>query len=207
MTRLREADIAAALAHAGDGRLRGDHDFNPHMDPNVEDLRPAAVLVPLIERAGGWSVVLTRRADSLRQHAGQVAFPGGRLDPGDASLEAAALREAWEEIGLPPTQVRLLGRLDDYVTITRYRVTPVVGVIHGDFTPRLDPREVASLFEAPLDFLVDAANHQRHMREWQGRERHYYVIPTEPDRVWGATAGMLVRLAERLRPALHDAMA
>lgn len=153
---------------------------------------PAAVLVPLVVRPSGTTVLLTQRAAHLKRHAGQIAFPGGRRDPGDDSARATALREAREEVGLDPSHVEVLGELPEYRTRTGYRVTPVVGWI--DPLPPLapDPREVADIFEVPLDFVLDPANHQRHYREVEGQRRHFYALCWEERYIWGATAAMLV---------------
>ncbi len=159
---------------------------------------PAAVLVAVTDRPSP-GVILTQRTDSLRRHAGQIAFPGGRIDPADADAAAAALREAHEEIGLAPQAVELVGMADRYRTITGFEVQPVVGVIAPDlaFTPQ--PEEVAAVFEVPLDFVLDPANHVETSVEWQGRDRHYYEIAWQEHRIWGATAAMLVNLSRRLR--------
>jgi 8-oxo-dGTP pyrophosphatase MutT (NUDIX family) len=163
---------------------------------------PAAVLVPIVDRGleqpAGLTVLLTVRAPHLKMHSGQVSFPGGRVDPHDASAEAAALREAQEEIGLDAGRVELLGRLPDYRTGTGYRVTPVVGLVQPPFELKPDPREVSEIFEVPLVALLDPANHRRDSREWQGRRRHFFVIAHERHYIWGATAGMLVNLANYL---------
>jgi 8-oxo-dGTP pyrophosphatase MutT (NUDIX family) len=198
--RFNLAAIGPALA-AAPGAESSDYDLNPEVAASLDParpLRPAAVLVALVERGGALKVVLTRRAAGLRRHGGQVAFPGGRVDPGDASLAAAALREAWEEVGLEPDAVELLGALDRHETVTRFSVTPFVGRVRGRFEPRPDPAEVAEVFEAPLAFLLDPANLQIHRRRWQGGWRQYYVIPYGPHYIWGATARMLKSLADRL---------
>ncbi|MEG3182200.1 CoA pyrophosphatase [Sphingomonas sp. LT1P40] len=159
---------------------------------------PAAVLVAITDRPEP-GVILTRRTDSLRRHAGQVAFPGGRIDPGDAGPVAAALREAHEEIGLSPDAVELIGTVDRYRTVTGFEVVPVLGVIAPGhvFTP--EPGEVAAVFEVPLGFVLDPANQIEASVEWQGRNRHYYEIAWDGHRIWGATAAMLVNLSRRLR--------
>ena len=166
--------------------------------PDASALVPAAVLVGLVARASCWQVMLTRRTDDLRHHAGQVSFPGGRIEAGDADPIAAALREAQEEIGLPARQAEPLGYLDPYDTITGFHVYPVVARIAPDYAPRLDPREVAAVFEVPLDYLMDAANVREVAREYAGRTRRYYEYDFAQQRIWGATAAMLVNLRERL---------
>jgi 8-oxo-dGTP pyrophosphatase MutT (NUDIX family) len=154
--------------------------------------RPASVLVPIVQRPQELSVLFTRRTANLREHSGQISFPGGRAEPHDASPEATALREAEEEIGLDPRRVEVLGKLSDYHTRTDYRVTPVVGLVATGFELRLDAREVEEVFEVPLSFLLDPAHHERHWREFQGRRVHYFAIPYRDYYIWGATASMLV---------------
>lgn len=154
--------------------------------------RPASVLVPIVQRPQELSVLFTRRTAHLRDHSGQISFPGGRAEPHDASPEATALREAKEEIGLEPQRVEVLGKLSDYHTRTDFRVTPVVGLVAPSFELRLDAREVEEVFEVPLSFLLDPAHHERHWREFQGRRVHYFAIPYRDYYIWGATAGMLV---------------
>jgi 8-oxo-dGTP pyrophosphatase MutT (NUDIX family) len=166
--------------------------------------RPASVLVPIVQRPEELRVLFTRRTAHLRDHSGQISFPGGRAEAHDASPEATALREAEEEIGLDPRRVELLGKLSDYHTRTDFRVTPVVGLVSTPFELRLDAHEVDEAFEVPLSFLLDPANHQRHAREFQGRQVHYFAIPWHEYYIWGATAGMLVNLYRFLaqpRPA------
>lgn len=156
--------------------------------------RRASVLVPIVTRPEALTVLLTRRTAHLRNHSGQIAFPGGGAEPGDADAEATALREAREEIGLEPARVELLGRLSDYHTRTDFRVTPVVGLVAPPFELRLDAQEVDEAFEVPLSFVLDPANHQRHQREFQGRTVPFYAIPYRDYYIWGATAGMLINL-------------
>ena len=156
--------------------------------------RRASVLVPIVTRPGELTMLFTRRTAHLRNHSGQIAFPGGGAEPGDASAEATALRETHEEIGLDPAHVEVLGRLSDYHTRTDYRVTPVVGLVAPPFELRLDAHEVDAAFEVPLAFLLDPANHLRHQREFQGRTVPFYAIPYRDYYIWGATAGMLINL-------------
>ena len=189
-----DAAEAAALRQA----TRGDHDLNPGMTPPSIELRPAAVLVPLIDRPDGMSVLLTQRTAHLSAHAGQIAFPGGRIEPRDRDAAEAALRETEEEIGLPRDHVSLIGRLDTYVTGTGFEITPIVGIIAAPFPSMIDPFEVADVFEVPLSFVLDPRNHRRTEREFEQRRRVFFVIPYEDRNIWGATAGMLVNLAEVL---------
>ena len=174
---------------AGDGHEWGDVAKAP-----VD----AAVLVPVTDRPDP-GVILTQRTETLSRHPGQIAFPGGRVDPGDADTIAAALREAEEEIGLPRDQVTIVGPADRYRTITGFQVTPVIGVVPPDLILTPHEAEVAAVFEAPLAFLLDSANHIEASVEWQGRERHYYEIMWDGHRIWGATAAMIVNLSRRLR--------
>ena len=164
--------------------------------------RPAAVLVPLVQRAAGLTVLLTQRTAHLHDHAGQISFPGGRVEENDASPMHTALRETHEEIGGAPLGVDVIGRLPDYVVATGYRVTPVVGVIERDFTLHLDDFEVAEVFEVPLAFLMDPANHERRALSIDGVSRTFYAMPYQGRRryfIWGATAAMLRNLYHFLR--------
>lgn len=163
----------------------------------VSGLTPAAVLVAVTNRAAP-GVILTKRTESLRRHAGQIAFPGGRIDPGEDAI-AAALREAEEEIALPRDRVELVGPADRYVTVTGFQVTPVLGVVPPDLPLAPSAAEVADWFEVPLAFLLDPANHLERDVDWQGRRRRYYEILWNERRIWGATAAMIVNLAQRLR--------
>ncbi len=161
------------------------------------DLMPAAVLVAVVDRPAP-TVILTQRPESMRKHPGQISFPGGRIDPGDDGPVDAALREAEEEIALPRACVELVGMADVYRTITGFQVTPVVGVVPPGLPLRPHPDEVAALFEAPLDYLLDARHQIVRTVQWQGRERCYYEIDWEGRRIWGATAAMIVNLSRRL---------
>ena len=163
---------------------------------------PAAVLVPLVEHPQGFTVLLTQRTPDLKAHAGQISFPGGRIEPGDMSPELAALRETEEEIGLPSTHIEVLGRLDPYLTVSGYEVTPIVGAVTPPFALTPDPTEVADIFEVPLTFFLDGANHQRHSRVVYGATRAYYAMPYGDRYIWGATAGMLLNLYEVLTAPL-----
>ncbi|MDT8757509.1 CoA pyrophosphatase [Sphingomonas psychrotolerans] len=174
--------------------LAGDHfDFDPSVAGN-----PAAVLVAVTDRAEP-GVILTQRTETLRRHPGQVAFPGGRIDPDDDGPVGAALREAHEEIALPPASVEVVGTADRYRTVTGYEVTPVVGVVPPDLALVPAEAEVAAVFEVPLAFLLDSANHVEAKAQYQGQERRYYEILWGERRIWGATAAMIVNLSRRLR--------
>jgi 8-oxo-dGTP pyrophosphatase MutT (NUDIX family) len=166
--------------------------------PTDTALVPAAVLVPVILRASGATMLLTQRTAHLRDHGGQVSFPGGRCEESDASPEATALREAEEEVGLDAAQIEILGRLPEYRTGTGFVITPVVGLVTPPLNLKLDDFEVAEVFEPPLEFLLDNANHQRHRVEVRGAMREYWAMPWEGYYIWGATAGMLVSLHQLL---------
>ncbi len=172
-----------------------------HHDGAMVDLTavpvPAAVLIAVTDRAEP-GVILTQRPSNMRRHAGQVAFPGGRIDASDADAVAAALREAEEETALPPHHVSVIGATDQYRTVTGYEITPILGVIPPDLTLVANPDEVANIFEVPLAFLLDPANHQRRAIDWEGATRHYYEMTWDGHRIWGATASMIVNLSRRL---------
>jgi 8-oxo-dGTP pyrophosphatase MutT (NUDIX family) len=159
---------------------------------------PAAVLIGLVDRMGGPTVLLTKRTDHLKDHAGQICFPGGRIEPEDATIEAAALREAEEEIGLDPAKVDLIQRLSPYDTTTGFRIHPVVGWIEPPFEITPDDFEVAEVFELPLSFILDPTNHQRQSHIRNNQRRSYYVLPYQGRFIWGATAGMLVNFSRLL---------
>jgi 8-oxo-dGTP pyrophosphatase MutT (NUDIX family) len=191
-------DLKRALA--GDGAPSSDFDLNPDITlPPGRKLRSAGVLVAIVELAGQPMVMLTKRSSALKHHPGQIAFPGGKVDPTDADPVAAALREAHEEIGLAPGMVTVLGTLSPHETVTAFTITPVVGLISGPFTPRAEPGEVDEVFMVPLSHVTDPNNFQIHYRMWRGARRHYFVVPYGPYYIWGATARILRGLAERLQ--------
>lgn len=194
------SDIEAALALGPLGE-RSDFDLTPEARlPFLggRQPRPAAVLCGIITRRTGLQVVLTKRAAHLTHHAGQISFPGGKIDAGDPTPRHAALREADEEVGLTTGDVDVLGALDDYLTGTAFRVTPFVGLIDPVWEPQPDTSEVAEVFEVPLDFLMDPSNRVRHHYDAPTGRRHYYAIPWQDYYIWGATAGMLKGLSDRL---------
>ena len=204
---LRLEDVRAALTLDPLGP-RTDFDLNPEIrNRQMEEhtQRPAAVLCGLRQRPEGLHVVLTLRSPHLKMHAGQVAFPGGKVDETDATPLAAALREAEEEVGLPPGDVDIMGSLDPYFTSTGFRVTPFVGIVSSDWIPVPEPGEVEEVFEPPLDFLMDPANRQRHHHDRLGYRRYYYAMPWEGRYIWGATAGMLKGLSDRIAAAQERA--
>jgi 8-oxo-dGTP pyrophosphatase MutT (NUDIX family) len=184
------------------GEATGDFFANPQFRDEIiaHAGRPAAVLIPVVERSNGLSIILTRRHDDLKSHSGQVAFPGGKVDAGDAGAMAAALRETQEEIGLDPVHVSMLGRLPDYYTGSGYRIAPFVALVDpaARFAP--DPREIDSMFEAPFAYLIDPRNHRPASRVWNGARRHYLEIPWQGYTIWGVTAGIIRVLAGRLFP-------
>jgi len=179
----------------------GDHKLNEPLPGEAALLpasaRPAAVLAPVVVHDDGVSLLLTQRAGSLRDHSGQIAFPGGKIEPGESPLNAA-LREMEEEIGLPRGRIEILGCLDPYQTSTGFRVFPVVGLARPPLELIPNPQEVEDVFETPLSFLMNAANHQRHFRQWQGQRRQFYAMPYQNRYIWGATAGMIRNLYETL---------
>jgi 8-oxo-dGTP pyrophosphatase MutT (NUDIX family) len=199
---LAHARLAPSLSLADLKAVRapksGDHALNePPPQALIAGARPAAVLAPIVARGSGLNVILTLRTAHLRSHSGQIAFPGGKIDPGEAPIDAA-LREAQEEIGLEPRFIEPLGWLDPYLTGTGYRIAPLVALIDPAFAPHLNADEVEEAFETPLTFLMDPANHKLDQREWQGRVRRFYAMPHEGRYIWGATAGILRNLYERL---------
>lgn len=178
----------------------GDHALNPDFRDTIlnQKLRDAAVLIAAVERQGRPHLILTQRTDTLRSHSGQVAFPGGRIDADDSSPEAAALRETHEEIGLEPRAFELVGRMPDYASGSGYRIAPVLAIADPAARMTINPAEVAAAFEVPLDFLMDPHNHRTESRVWNGRERHYWVMPYGERHIWGVTAGIIRTLYERL---------
>ena len=205
--------LAGAAFSADDFRVRaarergpftgtdyGDHSWNPELRPLfVHDrLRDAAVLVPVIDRGDEATVLLTKRTENLRIHSGQIAFPGGRVDPTDRSAEHAALRETEEEIGLGSEFIDIVGRLPDYVSGSGYRIAPVLSIVRPDFLLTINRDEVDDAFEVPLRFLMDPQNHRRDSRVWENRERFFYTMPFGERYIWGVTAGILRTLYERL---------
>jgi 8-oxo-dGTP pyrophosphatase MutT (NUDIX family) len=191
------SDVNDDAAH---GAIHGDHAFSPNLEAEFPAGagKPAAVLIPIVDRSEGPTVLFTQRSGALRSHSGQIAFPGGRIDPGDDGPLGAALREAEEEIGLARRFVAPIGYLDLYLTTSGYRIVPVVAQIEPGFTLALNKDEVEDTFECPLDFLMAEANHRRESREWRGAMRSYYAMPFGDRYIWGVTAGILRSLFERI---------
>jgi 8-oxo-dGTP pyrophosphatase MutT (NUDIX family) len=191
--------VPASLNDPNAPGARGDLDLNPEswIKAGVKATRPAAVLVPVIDR-GEPTVLLTQRTPDLTTHAGQVAFPGGKIERDDVSPVAAALRETREETGLPAALIEPIGYLDLYLTFSGFRILPTVARVKPDFTLTLNPSEVTEAFEVPLKFLMTPANHARKIRDWRGIQREYYEIPFENRYIWGITAGILRNLYERI---------
>ncbi len=201
MDHLNTIDNITAMLARGADESSSDFDLNPEIMaswPEMKNLRPAAVLIPLIDRAHGLNVILTKRASHLKHHPGQIAFPGGKVDESDASVTAAALREAHEEIGLEPDNVQVLGQMPFHETVTHFNITPIIGRVKTPFIPTPEPAEVAEVFEVPLAHLTNPANYRIEGRFWGGSKRLYYVVPYGPYYIWGATARMLRGFAERL---------
>ena len=189
--------IRELLARAGSGS--SDYDLtSPGLKGASPGLRPAGVLLPLIDRDGSLNVILTKRAPDLKHHAGQVSFPGGKLEPGDADARAAALREAREEIGLEPGNVRILGKCPDHETVTGYLMSPYVGEVLESFEPVPQAEEVAEIFDVPFRLLADPASYGVEERVVAGKRRRFYAVECGPHRIWGATAMILYRLAKRM---------
>jgi 8-oxo-dGTP pyrophosphatase MutT (NUDIX family) len=197
------ADFRARAAHQPEvkaGEDFGDHRFNPG-HPRLatqKALRSAAVLIPIVDHGAQATVLLTKRSEKLRNHSGQVAFPGGTIDATDPTPEFTALRETMEEIGLPKNFIEVVGRMPDYVSGSGYRIAPVLGIVRPGFSLDLNPDEVDAAFEVPLSFLMDPANHHRDSRMWNDLEWVFYEMPYDGRRVWGVTAGIIRTLYERL---------
>jgi 8-oxo-dGTP pyrophosphatase MutT (NUDIX family) len=192
-------EVPPALTDNSLPGARGDLDLDPVLweKAGVKATKPAAVLIPVVERAEP-TVLLTQRTPDLASHSGQIAFPGGKIDPADASPQAAALREAREEIGLDPRYIDPIGYLDLYLTFSGFRILPLLARVEPDYQLTINPAEVADAFEVPLSFLMHPANHQRLKRDWEGIERHYYAMPFGERYIWGVTAGILRNLYERI---------
>ncbi len=191
--------LARSLRHPSGGS--SDFDLNPAIKlPPGRELRPAAVLVAVWLRPAGARLILTKRASHLKHHPGQIAFPGGKVDADDAGAEAAALREAYEEIGLPGASVEILGRLPSHESVTGFSITPVLGLVRGDFRAVPEPGEVEEVFTVPLDHVLTPALYSIERRLWRGEWRRYYTVPYGPYYIWGATARILRGLADRAQP-------
>jgi len=178
-------------------KVRGDHILSPDVKL-PPGLRPAAVLVPIVDQPAGLSLLLTQRHENLSAHAGQVSLPGGRIEPTDADAVAAALRETREEIGLPADRIEVIGRLDTYITGTGFEIVPIVALLEPPLPLAPDPREVTEVFEVPLSLIADRANYRQETRELKNGVRTYFVLAHDSRYIWGATAGILVNLAEVL---------
>lgn len=195
-------DNPAARGRRSDFDLNRDAKLSAFKDKPVRD---AAVLVPIVDHVDGPSILLTKRTEHLSRHAGQVSFPGGKIDDTDSDAVAAALREAHEEIGLTASHVEVCGFLDTYRTGTGFEIVPVVGLVQPGFELQLQPSEVEAAFEVPLDFILDRDNHERQSAVWQGVRREYYAMPYGDFFIWGATAAMLVNLCEVMEASRHHA--
>jgi len=193
--------LGGSMASAPASRASGDHDLNstwPQADQHGPVRQPCAVLIPATIHPTGASILLTRRSDHLPQHAGQIAFPGGKIGPQDKAPVNAALREAHEEIGLQPQFVDIIGRLEDYRTATGFDIAPFVGIVRPGFSLVPDANEVAEILQVPLAFLMQPANHQIREVVWHGQVRRFHAMPYKQHYIWGATAGILRRMYERL---------
>jgi 8-oxo-dGTP pyrophosphatase MutT (NUDIX family) len=182
--------------------VTGDHLLNPEFEAQLkaQSVRDAAVLIGLRMHEEGACVILTQRSQHLRKHGGQVAFPGGAIDEGDASPQAAAMREAFEEIGLHESHIEPLGLLPDYLTSTGFRIKPVLALVSINAQFTINPDEVDDVFEVPVAFLMDQSNFHRESRVWQGIERHYYTMTYNDRLIWGVTAGIIRVMQERFYP-------
>ncbi len=198
---MRASDQLTTLrrALAAEMSASSDYDLNPEVVlPENRVLRPAGVLVPVMDVDGALHVILTKRSSRLKHHPGQIAFPGGKVDPGDADTRAAALREAHEEIGLLPDSVDILGALPPHETVTGFMMEPHVGLVTGPVAFRPEPGEVDEIFTVPLSHVADPARFTVQYRRWRGTRRRYYTVPFGPYYIWGATARVLRGLADRL---------
>jgi 8-oxo-dGTP pyrophosphatase MutT (NUDIX family) len=198
--RVRVSETEALLrALARPSGESSDFDLNPGLQlPAGRVLRPAGVLIALWSGPSGTEMILTKRSSRLKHHPGQIAFPGGKVDPGDDGPVGAALRESWEEVGLPQDRVTVLGTLPQHETVTGFLVTPVLGTISGDFSPLPEAGEVEEVFSVPLSHVTTPANFRIERRRWRGEWRRYYALAYGPYYIWGATARILRGLAERL---------
>ncbi len=203
--RFEVADLRQRVERMGDSVDEsgeyGDHRWNPG-HPRLQDLwklniRAAAVLIPVVDHPDEATVILTKRTEALRNHSGQVAFPGGRIDDTDPTPEFAALRETEEEIGIRPDQVDVIGRMPDYISGSGYRIAPIIGVVRPGFVLDVNEEEVDAVFEVPLSFLMDPRNQAQGSREWNGLEWKYYDMPYKGQRIWGVTAGIIRAFYER----------
>ncbi len=173
-------------------------DFLVAVDIADRPFRHAAVLIPIVDRPAGLSVLLTKRTDTLRSHAGQISFPGGAIDPEDVDAEAAALRETAEEVGIQGEEIEVIGYLPTFETFTGYSITPVVALVQADFTMEIEPAEVAEVFEVPLEYFMQRENREQGQREWGGRDVNYSLFRYDGHVIWGATSGLLTQLANKL---------
>ncbi|MBU2889788.1 CoA pyrophosphatase [Celeribacter halophilus] len=197
VTATDRARISALLQYRGEPS--SDFDLNKDLEPAIKQpLRPAGVLVPIRETADGLRLILTKRSSALKHHPGQIAFPGGRVEPTDVSPVEAALREAHEEIGLPPSVVEVLGQLPTHQTVTQFEMYPVLGWIRGDCELTPEAGEVSEIFEVPLSHVLNSANFTIQSRRWRGHMRSFYTVPYGPYYIWGATARILRVLADRV---------
>lgn len=196
-TRLTRRLSPTASWAPGQTAARTDFDLNPGLQSDGRPLRPAAVLIPIIDGPEGATVLMTRRSDALASHTGQIAFPGGRLDPGETAADAA-LREAFEEVALDPAGVEVLGLGDAYATWTGFLITPVIGWLDCPPATTPSPDEVAEVFEVPWDFLMDPGNHRRDSLERDGQRRWFWAMPYEERYIWGVTAAIVRALRDRL---------